>query len=187
MPQGTDEERRAYQREWYAKHKAEKDARNAQWKRDNKDRVNEQARLYREANREKCRENLRRYRAKHKVRLAAEAKAKREANIDEARAKARFYANKPARRRTIMAWSIKDKYGITLERFEEMLISHSGRCGCCGNPFKGRKEPCIDHHHASRRARGLLCDNCNRGIGNFHDSPEVCRLAAAYLELHLKP
>jgi hypothetical protein len=81
-------------------------------------------------------------------------------------------------------------YGITLEQYEAMLLSQGGGCAICGakscvdrDPRSGKPRKLhVDHCHASGRVRGLLCSNCNKGIGLFADVPERLRAAAAYLE-----
>jgi len=78
-------------------------------------------------------------------------------------------------------------YGITLERFDAMLIAQSGRCGVCSEPMLN---PHIDHDHAccpgrkscGKCVRGLLCKNCNHCLGLFHDNIAVLRNAVNYLE-----
>jgi hypothetical protein len=72
-------------------------------------------------------------------------------------------------------------YGLTVAEFDEMLIAQSGRCDICSKPMF---ESCIDHCHTTERVRGLLCRNCNLGIGNLNDDLECVRAAAAYLEKH---
>lgn len=53
-------------------------------------------------------------------------------------------------------------YGITPERFEELVSQQGGVCKIC------KKIPiyfCIDHDHITGKIRGLLCKNCNVGLG----------------------
>lgn len=67
----------------------------------------------------------------------------------------------------------KTKYGITKE---EIGIKH---CMIC----KGTKRLSIDHNHKTEKYRGLLCHNCNIGLGNFKDNVELLEKAIQYLKL----
>lgn len=90
-------------------------------------------------------------------------------------------------------------YGISLEQFTEMLINQDGKCAICKQPppqnAKGYSFA-IDHDHAccnnanarvkgyscGKCVRGLLCHNCNLGLGNFRDNPQLLNEAIKYLE-----
>lgn len=75
------------------------------------------------------------------------------------------------------------KYGLTPEQYAEMLEACAGCCESCGLNFDTTgKWPCVDHDHDTGRVRGLLCNNCNVGIGNLGDSAEGVRMALKYLE-----
>ena len=52
-------------------------------------------------------------------------------------------------------------------------------CGICKTPGKPL---CVDHCHATGKVRGLLCRDCNLGLGNYKDNPVFTRAATAYLE-----
>lgn len=69
------------------------------------------------------------------------------------------------------------KYGLTLGDFEWLLISQGSRCAICHQ----RCELCIDHDHATGEVRGLLCYQCNGGLGMFRDDPRRLASAIDYL------
>jgi hypothetical protein len=39
----------------------------------------------------------------------------------------------------------------------------------------------VDHDHKIGKVRGLLCDQCNKGLGHFKDSKETLLKAIKYL------
>lgn len=94
------------------------------------------------------------------------------------------------------AWAWR--YGMTPEKFAELLAVQGGRCAICGtgDPKGGNRTSAwtIDHDHAccpgtkscGKCIRGLLCGPCNRGIGQFGDDPAVVEAAAAYLRRYTK-
>ena len=77
-------------------------------------------------------------------------------------------------------YHLKRRYGITAEEADEMLAEQGGLCAIC------RTEPAahVDHDHDTGGVRELLCFNCNGGLGQFRDDPEVLRAAAEYVERH---
>lgn len=70
-------------------------------------------------------------------------------------------------------------YGLTPEQFSSMRESQGDACACCREIFI--KTPNVDHCHESGAIRGLLCRNCNVGIGNLQDSIERLEMAIVYL------
>lgn len=75
---------------------------------------------------------------------------------------------------------LKVVFGITIAQYEKMLLKQGGTCGICGSkPDKVRLA--VDHDHRTGKIRGLLCDSCNRGLGQLGDSEEVLISALEYL------
>jgi hypothetical protein len=72
------------------------------------------------------------------------------------------------------------KYGLTPANYEQMLGAQAGLCAICRR--KPARHFCIDHCHATRVVRGLLCDACNRGLGDFGDEATRMRSAGDYLD-----
>lgn len=74
-------------------------------------------------------------------------------------------------------------YGLTDEQYEALLTRQDGRCAICKtNEWSGHhKKPHVDHDHATGRVRGILCNNCNQGLGRFADDPVRLMAAARYL------
>jgi hypothetical protein len=72
-------------------------------------------------------------------------------------------------------------YGLTLEQ-DRALGDTCAVCGIkCDPRGRVRGGRCIDHDHRTGRVRGILCRECNIGIGNFGDDPARMRRAADYL------
>lgn len=80
--------------------------------------------------------------------------------------------------------SLKKNYGITLEYYNELLESQGGVCKICGSSeSRANTQLSLDHCHDSKAIRGLLCSNCNTGLGLFKDSPELLQKAINYLRV----
>lgn len=73
------------------------------------------------------------------------------------------------------------KYGLTEAERDAMIVSRRGLCPIC----LAAPAVHVDHCHKAGRVRGVLCFNCNSGLGLLRDDPEVVRRAAAYLEGNL--
>jgi hypothetical protein len=80
---------------------------------------------------------------------------------------------------------LKSRYGITMEEYYQMLETQNNKCAVCDN--KATKTLDVDHDHETGRVRGLLCNNCNRGIGHLKDNPDILRRAISYLERTSSP
>jgi len=81
--------------------------------------------------------------------------------------------------------------GWTTIAYRGAFAAQKGRCALCGrHASEFKKALCADHCHQSKTTRALLCTNCNMGLGNFQDDPDLMRRAIAYIEKHrlaLKP
>lgn len=77
---------------------------------------------------------------------------------------------------------LRKKYGLTLEDYDAMLAAQGGGCAICGAEAPEHKSHAVDHDAISGRLRGILCENCNRAIGQLGHDPERIRAAADYLD-----
>ena len=83
----------------------------------------------------------------------------------------------------------KRVYGVGLSWVKQKLLDQDYKCAICKTVgFKMREDHTtgmnLDHDHATGKPRGLLCHNCNRGLGLFQDNPSLLREAAKYVELN---
>ena len=78
---------------------------------------------------------------------------------------------------------LRKTYGISLKDYNRMLKAQNFGCWICGRKAKKRRLH-IDHDHATRKVRGLLCMAHNYALGRrgFNDNIEHLRLAVLYLE-----
>ena len=82
---------------------------------------------------------------------------------------------------------LQKTYGIDLEILEDFLESIGFKCMICKKPIIAdgkttKNKACIDHDHITGKIRGLLCFNCNMGIGYLKDNPIFLFSAAKYLQ-----
>jgi hypothetical protein len=76
---------------------------------------------------------------------------------------------------------LRRKFGLTPDEYETKLAAQGGGCALCGRlPAPGRQLD-IDHDHRTGAVRGLVCNTCNQGLGQFRDDPIRLAHAAAYL------
>lgn len=75
------------------------------------------------------------------------------------------------------------KYGLEASDVADLLATQQGRCAICGHSDLSNANyfPLVDHCHKTGRVRGLLCMNCNQGLGKFKDDPDRLFTAIAYL------
>ena len=73
----------------------------------------------------------------------------------------------------------KNQYGITPEQYDQMFLAQNGKCRICKRVSNKRLN--VDHCHNTGKIRGLLCWNCNIGIGYMKHSVEILKTAVQYL------
>lgn len=73
-------------------------------------------------------------------------------------------------------------YGVTEQNFYEMLKGQGGACAICKTAKWGEHGPHVDHDHATKNVRGLLCHRCNLAIGFAGDDPAILQAAIIYLK-----
>jgi len=72
-------------------------------------------------------------------------------------------------------------YGITFEQKVYLLQRQENKCAICKKIIEREDDSCVDHHHETKAIRGILCRNCNAGLGLFKDNPKSLREAARYV------
>jgi len=149
----------------------------------------ERKRRYREANKEKLKEYNNRYYLQKTIdkRINKKEEEKKvDKNSQEQPQKEK--QNKPLDSTDWYSARVKKKhlmktYGITLDEHKALFDKQKGRCWICQvRDIDLTFSLCVDHDHKSGVVRGLLCTNCNRGLGFFKDDEMLLSRAAEYLK-----
>lgn len=82
-------------------------------------------------------------------------------------------------------------YGIPGVRYRQLLADQGGVCAICKELCGTGRDLAVDHDHAccpgdkscSRCVRGLLCGNCNMGIGLLKEDAARLEAAIEYLKV----
>jgi hypothetical protein len=73
-------------------------------------------------------------------------------------------------------------YGITLTEYNNLYNEQNGCCKICNkHQMEFKHNLSIDHCHKTNEIRGLLCVNCNHGLGKFQDNVTFLENAIKYL------
>ena len=136
-----------------------------------------------EEKRARAAENQRRYRKRNPGLCAQRIAAWRAANPEEARAIGRRYWHR--HRERLNHERRLARYGLTAENYEALWEQQEGRCGICARELVrglGQRGTHVDHCHSTDRVRGLLCFECNTGLGKLGDDPARLRAALVWLD-----
>lgn len=83
---------------------------------------------------------------------------------------------------------LKKRYQISIEKYFLLLSEQASSCGICKIHIsdyqknkRGDEHFHVDHCHITKEVRGLLCFQCNIGLGYFQDNPELTQAATSYL------
>ncbi len=117
------------------------------------------------------------YRERHPERALLNAKRWRESHPEEVRKSVSGW-NKRHPDYQKNYWCLR-MYGITLEERRALQNRFNGLCWICLK----RSATDVDHIAATRIVRGMLCGNCNRGIGMMDHDTETLKRAVRYLRV----
>ena len=112
-------------------------------------------------------------------------------NLDKVKQQRQRYKEKNMKKRknyrddnkdVIKNYALKSNYGIDLKEYMDMYLKQNGLCAICHQPQKNNDFLLsVDHNHLNNKIRGLLCRNCNIGLGYFKDNIELLNSAIVYL------
>jgi hypothetical protein len=134
---------------------------------DNKDKIKKRDKIYNEKHKEIIKNSHHKYYLEHKIERKNWQEQYNLEHQDE-----------------IKKWQkehhLKNKYKLTIEQYNELLIKQNNKCAICGETFI--TTPHIDHDHITGKVRGLLCKKHNLLLGNANDNINILNNAIKYLE-----
>jgi hypothetical protein len=117
-------------------------------------------------------EKLKAYKIKNKEKTNLIAKRYREKNKIKIKERLKLYAlNNPEKIKLAkLKQSLKKRYKLTLDEYNEMYRKQESKCGICGiHENNITKKLNIDHDHRTGKARELLCQKCNVALSYFEN------------------
>lgn len=73
------------------------------------------------------------------------------------------------------------RFNLTIDKYNDMLNSQKKCCAICKKKNMV-KNFSVDHNHKTGKIRGLLCRECNSGLGFMKDSIKILSNAIDYLK-----
>lgn len=98
-----------------------------------------------------------------------------------------WWKNNPEKGRVLTSREKIKKLGLQAEETRILYdMANQTRCLICNCFPTSGKNLSIDHDHSSGEYRGLICNECNLGLGLAKDSPELLENMASYLATHIQ-
>lgn len=136
-----------------------------------------------------CRACTNRVKARWRHANSDRVKKQKSESYERNREKYLTYQRSDERRERLWLWKLRTQFSMTVDDWESAWERQNGRCAICyREPHeivkKGPKSNnlCIDHDHETGMFRGLLCNDCNAGLGFFKDNINSLVFAIEYLE-----
>jgi hypothetical protein len=95
--------------------------------------------------------------------------------------------NKEREKNNLRKGNLRRNYNLSIEDYRIMLNAQDGKCKICKSEEIHSNRVShfyVDHCHQTNAIRGLLCHNCNYGLGYFKDQIQILQEAIMYLEQH---
>ena len=80
------------------------------------------------------------------------------------------------------AYKYRD-HKVSFKDRENLIAVQDGKCAICSDNTKTLQ---VDHDHETGAYRGMLCPQCNMGLGHWKDNPLTIMKAIQYLMYHNK-
>jgi len=127
---------------------------------------------------DRIREHSRRSRIKHRAQIKQYQRRWAEKNKEKLRLQRQQYYR--ANRTHILHRVREHAFGLPTGSYQHILTICGNNCQVCGK-LRSKKGLALDHDHTTKHIRGLLCCECNSGIGLLQDNPDLLEKAARYL------
>ena len=93
----------------------------------------------------------------------------------------RYQKGCPSRAAKSREWRLKNYYNMSSKDYDRLLDRQGGVCAICKGTCTEKSRLVVDHDHTTGKVRGLLCNPCNRAIGQLQDDQKRLQSAIAYL------
>jgi hypothetical protein len=83
---------------------------------------------------------------------------------------------------------LNTKYGLSWNDYRLLFKYQQGKCAICKRKLRyfvgshKQRGATVDHDHNTGHVRGLLCRDCNLGLGYFKDNPQLLLKAIKYVK-----
>lgn len=97
---------------------------------------------------------------------------------------AKYAAYRKANRPKAYLYELQNKYGLSANDAQRLLLENGVHCAICGVAFDEKIKRNLDHCHATGKVRNFLCRRCNSVLGLINDDGSLLGKFARYIKEH---